>query len=115
MPNKTTSAVEMLDQLHEAEPEYRAELESEKSRLRAALAIYEARTAAEISQAELARRVGTTQSAIARLESADYKGHTLRMLDRIAAALGQRVELTFVPAHGQPTRTRRPRKQSVGV
>jgi len=58
-------------------------------------------TAAGHTQAQLAERVGTTQSVIARLEDADYEGYTLRMLDRIAAALGQRVEVTFVP-EGDP-------------
>ena len=31
------------------------------------------------------------------LEHADYEGHSLAMLNRIAAALDQRVELRFVP------------------
>jgi hypothetical protein len=39
----------------------------------------------------------TTQSAIARLEDADYNGHSLTMLRRIAAAMNQRVEVRFVP------------------
>jgi hypothetical protein len=32
------------------------------------------------------------------LEDADYEGHSLSMLRRIAAALSQRVEIRFVPA-----------------
>jgi hypothetical protein len=36
------------------------------------------------------------QSAIARLEDADYQGHSLKTLNRIAAALGKRVEIAFV-------------------
>jgi hypothetical protein len=45
----------------------------------------------------LADLVGTTASAICRLEDADYEGHSLAMLNRIAAALKQRVEIRFVP------------------
>ena len=45
----------------------------------------------------LAKLVGTTFSAICRLENADYEGHSLAMLNWIAAALDQRVELHFVP------------------
>jgi hypothetical protein len=45
----------------------------------------------------LAKLVGTTPSAICRLEDADYEGHSLAMLNRIAAALKQRVEIRFVP------------------
>ncbi len=50
-----------------------------------------------MTQRQLAHLVGTTASAICRLENADYEGHSLAMLSRIAAALDQRVELRFVP------------------
>ena len=42
-------------------------------------------------------RKTTTQSVISRLEDADYEGHSLAMLNRIAAALERRVEIRFVP------------------
>ena len=45
----------------------------------------------------LAKLIGTTASVICRLEDADYKGHSLVMLNRIAAALNRRVEIRFVP------------------
>lgn len=41
--------------------------------------------------------MGTTQSVISRLEDADYEGHSLAMLQRIAEALHVRLELRFVP------------------
>jgi hypothetical protein len=41
--------------------------------------------------------IGTTASVISRLEDADYEGHSLAMLRRIAAALDKRVEIRFVP------------------
>lgn len=55
------------------------------------------RLRAGMTQLQLAHLVGTTPSAICRLERADYEGHSLAMLNRIAAALDQRVELRFVP------------------
>jgi transcriptional regulator with XRE-family HTH domain len=58
--------------------------------------LYNLRTKAGLSQRQLARKVGTTASAICRLEDADYQGHSLSMLRRIAAALGKRVEIRFV-------------------
>ena len=58
--------------------------------------IYDLRTKAGLSQRELARRVGTTASAICRLEDADYDGHSLFMLKRIAEAVDKRVEIRFV-------------------
>jgi transcriptional regulator with XRE-family HTH domain len=59
--------------------------------------IYDARNAAGLTQSQLADRVGTSQSAIARLEDADYEGHSLSMLRRIGEALNQKIEIRFVP------------------
>jgi ribosome-binding protein aMBF1 (putative translation factor) len=60
--------------------------------------IHDLRTDAGLTQKQLADRVGTTASVISRLEDADYEGHSLAMLRRIAAALGKKVEIRFVPA-----------------
>ena len=54
--------------------------------------IYEARTKAGLTQQQLAKRLGTTQSVISRLESGDYEGHSLSMLQCIAEALGRKLE-----------------------
>lgn len=48
--------------------------------------IFEMRTKAGLSQRELAARVGTSASAICRLEYGDYEGHSLSLLKRIAEA-----------------------------
>ena len=60
--------------------------------------IHDARTRAGLSQRELAALIGTKQPVIARLEDADYEGHSLTMLQRIAEALDQRLEIRFVSA-----------------
>jgi transcriptional regulator with XRE-family HTH domain len=60
--------------------------------------IYDARTKAGLTQRQLANRLGTTQSVISRLESADYEGHSLGMLLRIAQTLGQKLELRMSAA-----------------
>lgn len=60
--------------------------------------IYTLRTKAGLTQQGLAARVGTTKSAICRLEDADYDGHSLSMLKRIAEALDKRVQIRFVSA-----------------
>jgi predicted transcriptional regulator len=80
------------------DPELLRQVEEHKEALKIAGQIYDMRTAAGLSQSELARLVGTSQSAISRLEDADYEGHSLQMLRRIAGALGRRVEIRFVPA-----------------
>ena len=74
------------------------EFEEELLNAEIARKIYDLRTKAGLSQRELARRVGTSASAICRLEDADYEGHSLAMLKRIAEALDKRVEIRFVPA-----------------
>jgi transcriptional regulator with XRE-family HTH domain len=58
--------------------------------------IFEARTRARLTQTELAKLVGTRQSVISRLEDADYEGHSLSMLSRIAGALGKRLVVQLV-------------------
>ena len=79
----------------------------DRSRVNAEVAqlVYEARAGAKLTQRELARRVGTTQSVIARLEDADYEGHSLTMLKRIATALNQRLEIRFSPLPRHSART----------
>jgi len=58
-----------------------------------ALLVREMREGAGLTQVELAKRIGTTQSVIARLEDAEYRGHSLSMLERIAAACGVNLKL----------------------
>jgi transcriptional regulator with XRE-family HTH domain len=53
---------------------------------------------AGLTQQQLAELVGTKGSVISRLEDDDYAGHSLRMLQRISAALNCRVEIRFLPA-----------------
>jgi predicted transcriptional regulator len=101
MPNQKTQnpssdALVIMDRLTGNSPEMADLLEQERANLDIARKIYELRTKAGLSQAELARKVRTTQSVISRLEDADYEGHSLAMLRRIASALEKRVEIRFV-------------------
>jgi|APSaa5957512535_1039671.scaffolds.fasta_scaffold403416_1 DNA-binding XRE family transcriptional regulator len=54
------------------------------------------REQAELTQAQVAKLIGTSRTVISRLEDADYEGHSLSMLRRVAAALNRRVEIRFV-------------------
>ena len=56
----------------------------ERANMEVAQKIYELRQSAGLSQPALAKLVGTTASVICRLEDADYEGHSLAMLNRIA-------------------------------
>ena len=72
--------------------------------------VLRARAEAGLTQAELAARVGTTQSAIAPLESAHTKhSPSIATLQRYANALGCRVEIRLVSRKGRRTaRSSRP-------
>jgi ribosome-binding protein aMBF1 (putative translation factor) len=67
--------------------------------------IYDLRTQAGLTQKALASLVGTTASVISRLEAADYEGHSLAMLRRIAAAVHMRVEIRLVSVKPAKQRT----------
>jgi ribosome-binding protein aMBF1 (putative translation factor) len=95
---KTTDAVSILHARYIKGSKKRLpSLEAERENLRIAEQIYELRTSAGLTQKDLARRVGTTQSVISRLEDADYGGHSLNMLERVAHAFHHRVCIHFVP------------------
>jgi transcriptional regulator with XRE-family HTH domain len=94
------------------DPERVASFEDAKTNAEVATAIYELRTAAGLSQRALAERVGTTASVICRLEDADYDGHSLTMLRRVASALGRRVAISFPPATTTAKRAKRKDAQS---
>ena len=94
----TTDAVEILHRRYIAgRPDQGAALENARLNAAIAQAIYDLRTRAGLTQKQLAELVGTAHSVISRLEDSDYEGHSLRMLQRISAALNRRVEVRFVP------------------
>ena len=94
----TTDAVEVLHRrFYEGKPARLKNLEDPRANEEIARKIRELRSAAALTQTQLAKLIGTTASVICRLEDADYGGHSLPMLRRIAAALNQRVEIRFVP------------------
>jgi transcriptional regulator with XRE-family HTH domain len=77
------------------DPAREASLERERVNAQVARTIYELRKDAGLSQGELAELVETTQSVISRLEDADYDGHSLSMLQRIAKALSCRLNVSL--------------------
>jgi len=82
------------------DPEYRKEYEALEGEFALAAAVAKARIHAGLSQAELARRMKTTQSTIARLESGRGRPST-RTLDRFAKATGHRLKISFEPVRGR--------------
>jgi ribosome-binding protein aMBF1 (putative translation factor) len=96
-PKKTTTdALKILAAIAGNDPRRNQSFEEEVANREVAHKIFQLRQSSGLSQIELARRVGTTQSVISRLEDADYEGHSLAMLNRIAGAMERRVEIRFV-------------------
>lgn len=100
---RTDDAVEILHHRYvKDDSETIVELEKIQADNDVARKIYDLRTKFGLSQRALAKLVGTTASVIYRLEDADYEGHSMAMLNRIAAALDKRVEIRFMPIKGSP-------------
>jgi DNA-binding XRE family transcriptional regulator len=95
---RTTDAVKILDRMMEDDSPLRQLANEAVVNAEVAQLIYDVRSKAKLTQKQLAELVGTTQSVIARLEDADYEGHSLSMLQRIAAAVNKRLEVRFVSA-----------------
>jgi ribosome-binding protein aMBF1 (putative translation factor) len=95
---KTNDALTILDRMIGDDADMRQRIAEETLNAQVARMIYEARTAEGLTQKELAALVGTKQPVVARLEDAAYEGHSLSMLQRIAAALGKTLDIRFVSA-----------------
>ena len=94
---KTSDASKILKKRTGIDPQRDPEMLQIAEDYRVAQMIYDARTAAGLTQVQLARAVGTTQSVISQLEDAEYEGHSLTMLRRIAQALHRKLEIRLVP------------------
>jgi len=94
---KITDGVELLNRKYVRNDEKMKKMvEEEFEKLQIGQQIYDLRKEANLTQEELADMVGTTGSVISRLESAEYDGHSVKMLQRIAAALGKKVTINIV-------------------
>ena len=86
-------------------PGYRAEYEALEEDLQLVRSLIEARSRAGLSQTELARRMKTSQSYVARIEGGEVQPSTAA-LTRFAEATGSRLRITFEPAKA-PTASER--------
>ena len=93
---RTRDGLKILDRITGHDPEIRKDIAEANVNFRVAQLIHDARAAAKLTQQQLAALVGTKQSVIARLEDAEYDGHSLTMLSRIADALHQTLDVRFV-------------------
>lgn len=91
------SRVKDLHKKWTKDPAYKAEYEKLAPEFELARAIIEARTRAGLTQAQLAKKMKTTQSVIARLEGGRVRPSTAT-LERIAKATGSQLKIGFIPA-----------------
>lgn len=82
------------------DPKYRKAYESLEEEFVLASAVVELRSRAGLTQEELARKMGTTQPVVARLESGRARP-SMRTLERLAQATGSRVRISFEPIHAK--------------
>ena len=102
---KSTDAVKILKRRLGDTPELDEMIAEEKLNVYVAQMIYDARTEAGLTQTALADLVDSKQQVIARLEDADYQGHSLSMLRRIATALGRTLRVSMAREDSQPQQT----------
>jgi ribosome-binding protein aMBF1 (putative translation factor) len=81
-------------------PKYKTEYEALGMEFHLVRSLIEARTRAGLSQTQLARRMNTSQSYVARIESGQVKPSTAA-LERVAKATGLRLNITFEPAEAR--------------
>lgn len=87
-----------LDEMHREsmrDPEFRKAYDALQPKYDLIRAILDARIKKGVTQKELARRAGTTQSAIARFESG-AGNPTLEFLTKVSAAVGARIEVRML-------------------
>ncbi len=104
---KTTNAVDILHRRYIGDDaERKVSLQTERVNAEVAWMIYDLRKEADMTQKELADLIDTTQSAVSRLEDADYDGHSLSMLNRIARALNRRLSVQISSENKHATQMR---------
>lgn len=88
-----------IEKILKKDPSFQEELDKADQAWDIAFKIYDLRKKAELTQTQLAKLVGTKQANIARIESADYTGYTLKTLEKVTKALKAKLEIKIVPAN----------------
>jgi len=96
MKRKTNFDRYLEDQLKD--PDFAARFRDAGEAWDLAIQLSALRKESGLSQKELAKRVGTSQQQISRIESPSYEGHSLSMIRRVAEALGATVRVEIEKA-----------------
>ena len=87
------------------EPKYKKAYDALEEEFVLAGTVMDVRNSAGLTQEELARRMGTTQPVVARLESGRSRP-SMRTLERLAEATGSRLLISFAPLEAKRTASR---------
>jgi DNA-binding XRE family transcriptional regulator len=93
----TSCASEIIDHLIGDDVQMKQRIEQQRINIRIAQMVYEARTAAGLTHAQLARKAAIPKKVIVQLEEGDYDGNALVLLQRIAFVLGRTVNVEWSP------------------
>jgi ribosome-binding protein aMBF1 (putative translation factor) len=96
-PTRTSRASAILRKRRGDNPEREVHVQEELAKLRLYQLVARMREESGLSQEDLARRMGTKQSVISRLESGDYNSITITTLIKAAAATGHRLRIEADP------------------
>ena len=96
MTKRKKTNYEMYFEENMKNPEFRRLYEEEESKFSVSQKIRRLREQLGITQQQLAKLTHTSQAAIARIESADYEGHSLSKLYEISEALGAKLVIDFI-------------------
>ena len=100
------NVLEIFRQRAKQNPKLQAAYNEEKKKYQIACKIRECRKRKRLSQKALATLIGTTQSVISRLENAEYTGHSLSVLRKIADVTSEPLS-TFI--ENEEPRTKDPK------
>src|SRR3989344_4438362 len=98
MKRKKDDLDRTIEKILKEDPSFAEKVEKADDAWDIAFQVYDLRKKAKLTQTALAKLVGTRQSNIARIESADYTGYTFKTLEKITKALQARLEISIVPA-----------------
>lgn len=96
MKRKKDDLDRLTEKLLKQDPSFQEELDRAGRAWDVAFQIYDLRQKLGLTQKQLAEMVGTKQSNIARIESADYTGYTFKTLEKVTKALKARLEIRIV-------------------
>ncbi len=96
MKRKKDDLDRTIEKVLKEDPSFQVELDRADQAWDIAFQIYDLRGKAGMTQKQLAELVGTRQSNIARIESADYTGYTLKTLEKVTKALNARLQVKII-------------------